>query len=245
MIGKLIPRELCRTRFLIGALLLLCCSTFCWSVTVAHAYTISMTGESSGGNPGGQALYEVSGLLQGDAFNVSWGGVSGLDVDGMVIIDSLTATDTDIRVMLDNISAPISGDDPRVTSVGVGVTAFSSIGSTSTNGTYLTLEDDSNFPGFTVDVCGTSGSNCAGGGSGGIPAGDSDDLTLRVNGSFTGTLTLANFSLKIQGGPSGNSFELAGVPTPKTPGGDIPEPMTLVLAALGICGFAAKRRSRG
>ena len=95
-----------------------------WACAPASAYTISLTGGMSGGNPGDQPLYEVSGLVQGDAFNVAWGGVSGLSVTGMVIIDSLSATNADIRVMLDNLSTPISGNDPRVTSVGLEIDGF-------------------------------------------------------------------------------------------------------------------------
>jgi len=218
------------TRSMLAVAILSC------SFVSADAYTISVTGGSSGGNPGGQPLYEVSGLVQGDAFNVSWGGVSGLSVTGMVIVESLTNTDADIRVMLDNLSTPISGADPRVTSVGLLIDDFSSLGSSSAGGTFLTLADDSNFPGFTIDACATSGSNCASGGSGGIPAGGGDDVTLQVNGNFLGTLTLSNFGLKIQGGPLGNSFELGGVPSPK-----VPEPATLALLAIAVGMFAVRR----
>jgi hypothetical protein len=210
-----------------------------WSAS-ASAYTISLTGGSSGGNPGGQPLYEVSGLVQGDAFNVSWGGVAGLNVTGMVIIDSLTATTADIRVMLDNNSTQISGDDPRITSMGLLIEDYTSLATTATGGTYLDLEDDSNFPGIAVDVCGTSGNNCSGGGSGGVPAGDSDDFTLQVNGTFASVLTLSNFGLKIQGGPGGNSFELAGVPTLK-----VPESASISLLLMGIGVIAAKSARRG
>ncbi len=205
----------------------------------ANAYTIALTGGMSGGNPGGQPLYEVSGLVEGDAFNVSWGGVAGLNVTGMVIIDSLSSTNTDIRVMLDNLSTPISGNDPRVTSVGLEIDGFTALASASAGGTFLTDADSSNFPGFTIDACATSGNNCAGGGNGGIPAGGSDDFTLDVNGVFAGTLKLSNFGLKIQGGPNGNSFELAGVPTPK-----VPEPATLSLVGLAVVFVAGGLRSR-
>lgn len=220
---------------------------FCAAVLVATpglAATITPTGGTSGGNPGGQPLFEVSGLVEGDVFNVSWGGVSGLAVEGMVFVDSLTSSTADIRIMLDNNSTPISGDDPRVTSVGMAIENYTSLASSSAGGTYLDGADDSNFPGFTVDACGTSGNNCAGGGNGGIPAGDSDDLTLEINGNFgiVPTLTLSEFALKIQGGPSGNSFELAGLPTPKPdPDGGIPEPATYVLM-LGSLGVLAVRK---
>ena len=91
------------------------------------------------------------------------------------------------------------------------------------------MADDSNFPGYTVDACATSGSNCGGGGSGGIPAGGNDAVTLDLDGTYSGTLTLANFALKIQGGPGNNSFELAGVPS-----SNVPEPASVVLLAVGL-----------
>ncbi len=213
------------------------CAALCALPTAANAYTISLTGGSSGGNPGGQPLYEVSGLVQGDAFNVSWGGVSGLDVAGMVTVSSLSACAATLQVMLDNMSTPISGNDPRVTAVGLEIDGFSSLASTAAGGTYLTLADDSNFPGYTTDACATSGSNCAGGGSGGIPAGGSDSVMLAVNGNFGGTLKLSNFALKVQGGPGGNSFELAGVPTSK-----VPEPATVGMMAFGAVLFLLRSR---
>lgn len=208
---------------------------------VAQAATISLTGGSSGGNPGGQPLYEVSGLVEGDAFNVSWGGVSGLSIDGMVTIDSLTATDAVVRVMLENNSPEISNGDPRVTSFGLLIEDFTALTDSNTGGTYLDNADDGNFPGFSTDVCGTSGNNCAGGGNGGIDSGDSDDFTLEVSGNFGGTLTLENFALKVQGGPAGASFELAGVPTPKPNQDNIPEPASYILL-IGLAGAAALRR---
>jgi hypothetical protein len=231
MILTLIPRHLGRAGLLLGALL-------CWSADPASAYTISLTGGTSGGNPGGQPLYEVSGLVQGDAFNVSWGGVSGLDVQGMVTVNSLTASTASIQVMLDNLSTPISGSDPRVTAFGLEVDGYSSLASAATGGTFLTSADSSNFPGFTIDVCATSGNNCAGGGNGGIPAGGSDTAILDVNGVLPGTLKLSNFALKVQGGPGGNSFELAGVPRPK-----VPEPASIALAAMGVATLWLGRRA--
>lgn len=209
----------------------------------AEAYMISVTGGTSGGNPGGQPLYEVSGLVQGDAFNVTWGGVSGLSVNAMVSIESLTATTADIRVMLENNSPLISGTSPRATVFGVLVDDYTSIANTATGGVDLDLADDSNFPAIAVDVCATSGNNCAGGGGGGVPAaGGTDDFTLYLNGNFAGSLTLSNFALKIQGGPQssqGDSYELAGVPTPK-----VPEPTSLVLLLVASAMlYVGRRRS--
>jgi hypothetical protein len=116
------------------------------------------------------------------------------------------------------------------------IDGFTALASASAGGTFLTDADSSNMPGFTIDACATSGNNCAGGGNSGIPAGGSDDVTLDVNGVFAGTLKLSNFGLKIQGGPSGDSFELAGVPRPK-----VPEPTTLTLIGLAGALVACRR----
>lgn len=218
---------------------LIICSAALFGAATANAYTISLTGGMSGGNPGGQPLYQVAGLVPGDSFNVAWGGVSGLNVTGMVTVNSLTSSAASIQVMLDNLSTPISGNDPRVTAVGLAINGYSSLGSTTTGATYLTKEDSSNMPGFTIDACATSGSNCAGGGNGGIPAGLGDTATMLVNGTFAGSLTLSNFGLKIQGGPNGNSFELAGVPTQK-----VPEPASIALAALAAAMVAVGSRHK-
>ena len=210
-------------------------------VSTASGLMITTSG-TSGGNPGGQPLYVVSDLVEGDAFNLEWGGVSGLSVSGMVFIDSLTDTDADIRVMLDNQSTPISGIDPRVSSFGFAADDFSSLDTATTGGTYLDNGDTPNpsIPGFIIDVCAAAGTNCAGGGNAGIPAGDQDEFTLQISGNFLSSLTLRDFGLKVQGGPSGNSFELSGVASEK-----VPEPASLVLVLLGagLVGFLRGQRA--
>ena len=168
----------------------------------ATPITITATGGTSGGNPGGQTLYEVSGLMQGDAFNVNWFHTNALVADGMVFIDKLTATEADIRVMINNLSPVISGVNPRITSFGISISGFASLDGTSSGGTYLDDQFDSGFPGFMmISACGSSGTNCSGGGSGGIPAGSSDHFTIKANGNFGASLTLDEFALKFQGGP--------------------------------------------
>lgn len=203
--------------------------------TFASAYMIVNTGGVSGGNPGSQPIYAVNGLLQGDSFSVTWGGVVGINVTGVVSVSSLTNNTASISVALNNLSPPISGSDPRVTSLGLAFAGFTSIGGTSTGGAFLSVEDDSNFPGFTIDACATSGGNCGGGGNGGIPAGGSDSFSLSANGSFQGVLDVSVFALKVQGGPGGGSYELAGVP--------VPEPAMLGMLVLGnLLGMAGSRR---
>ena len=149
----------------------------------------------------------------------------------------------DISITINNTSTPISGDDPRITSFGIGVENLTTpLSDTTTGGTYLTLADASNFPGFNmVEACGTSGTNCAGGGMGGIPAGMSDSFVLSVSGMFglTPLLDLDSFAIKIQGGPDGpeDSYELAGVVP-------LPAALPLFLSALAGLGLVGWRRNR-
>ena len=211
----------------------------------ANAALITQIG-TSGGQPGGQPVYEVSGLTQGDSLALTWGGVDGLGVDGMVFIDTLTSTDANISITLNNTSDPISGDDPRVTIFGVSIADIDTgdpFNTTNAGGSFLTFASASNFPGFSVDACATSGENCAAGGAGGIPAGSSDTFVLSVNGAFgeTPLLTLNSFGIKIQGGPgvpAENSYELAGVPTVAP----VPAALPLFLSALAGLGFFGWRR---
>jgi hypothetical protein len=183
----------------------------------------------------------VSDLVEGDAFNLEWGGVDGLSITGMVFIDSLTDTDADVRVMLDNQSTPISGIDPRVSSFGFAADNFSALDSATTGGTYLDTGDTPtpSIPGFSIDVCAAAGTNCAGGGNAGIPAGDQDEFTLQISGNFLSSLTLRDFGLKVQGGPNGNSFELSGAASEK-----VPEPASIALVLLGVSLLGARRQQR-
>ncbi|MBM4259780.1 MAG: hypothetical protein FJ147_28275 [Deltaproteobacteria bacterium] len=84
----------------------------------------------------------------------------------------------------------------RITSFGLSVDNFTGFG-TGTLGSDLTSFKSTNFSGFAaVDVCATSGSNCAGGGNGGIVVNDSDFFTFALNGTFNGLLNLDRSCLK-------------------------------------------------
>lgn len=203
--------------------------------TTQAAVIITPTGGTSGGNPGGQSLFEVSGLVAGDMFDVSWSGPDDVAAEAKVTIDSLSATNVEISVMIENLSAPNGGGgDPRITAFGLDLDGASGVNA-SAGGTEIdNAFYNSNFPGFSdINVCGTSGANCAGGGSGGIDVGLSDTFTLDVQGNFGATLLLSDFGLKVQGA-AGGSYELAGHPTP--------EPSTVAIAAVAAGAILMYRR---
>lgn len=215
----------------------------------ANAFLVTQI--DTGGNPAGQPVYEVSGLVLNDSFSFSWDGiVAGLGGNGTLSVTGLSSTAALINVEINNTSLPTTGDDPRITNFGISVENLDPInplGSAGTPGFYLDffVTPNPGFPTFhdLVSACASSGGNCAGGGGGGIPAGGFDMFVLSVNGMFgeigMETLTLDTFAIKIQGGPGDaeDSYELAGVVP-------LPAALPLFLSALAGLGFFGWRGNR-
>ena len=213
---------------------------------------------TSGGNPGGETVWQVSNLMPGDAFNLNWfyeveiteQDLVILSAEAMVKVDTLTENHLVLDIMmLTNTSA--TGNGIRLTSFGLAVGGFDSLDvPSSTPGLDLTFLSDvipPPIPGFVVDVCASSGTNCAGGAGGGIVVSDFDDFTFDIDGTFDpNNLTVSQFALKFQTGlpttGEGNSFELPGHPSPKP----APEPSSTLLLGLGLTGLGYwnKRRKR-
>jgi len=212
----------------IRTLLVSALAAFAWA-TGANAIMILPSGDS-GGNPQ-QPIYVVSGLHQGDAFDLSWAGPVGVSANGTVSIDRLFASESpadpgffaDIRVTITNTSTPnnvTAGSlGPSIVSFGISVDdflGFVSLGSPAeTGGSRLALAAPGALPTFNGhnDVCAYSGRNCSGGADTGIlPSaadyGDelgSDAFSFGVElgsiDSIINGLTLDAFSIKIQRGP--------------------------------------------
>ena len=197
-------------------------SLFLQTAPSSLAFTITQIG-TSGGNPGGLPVYNVTGLVQGDSYSVLWNHVTQgqtLSAQATITIVGLTATSAQVSVTLENTSTI-----GRMTIFGISVGNFTPPPGTGVPGNFLDAFDATpseialGFPGLQnfVDVCATSGLTCAGGASGGIVFGNSDSFTFALNRTSGSTLTLDGFGVKVQGGPSGASFELPGTPGPVVP----------------------------
>jgi hypothetical protein len=244
-----------RATLLAAAFLLLSAGT-------SQAYTITQIG-TTGGNPGGLPLYEVSGLVEGDIFVLDWtldGSLYGdayptLSAIGSVTVTSLTATTVVLDITLENTTPPLLGDPDltaAITVFGLGVLGID-LGNPgnmlSSAGSFFDTYGEGNIGGgLTIDVCASTNALCTTGQPfNGINIGESDSFQFTLQGTFdVNNLTLDSFGTKWQTNYSeimpefeGNnrSFELPG-----TPSNPIPEPSTASLVGLGLVGLGVLRR---
>jgi hypothetical protein len=219
----------------------------CWLAAgaSAEAYSISQTG-TSGGNPGGQPIYTITGLKEGDSFTLSLNKVIGPDTLNATILISIFDISNGSALIDIDLSNDSSGTN-RITAFGMAIQPDATTGSSiidrggNTDTDALTGYGTSNFPGFQIiEFCARAGSNCAGGGSGGLLPGQDDLFRFSLLGAFTagGTVDLSQFGFKFQGGA--DSYELPG-----SPGVPVAQPAALVVLGAGLLGLVAFRRARG
>jgi len=200
----------------------------------ASAFTITQLGSEAGGNPGDlcpieggttcQPYFEVSGLVAGDSFVMSWylNGNQILGPDGIpdfpsllananLSVASITTTTVVLDITLDNITDQAIGSpgnpvgfEASIVSFGMELDGFVS-GVLSTMGSFLDTYDTNNIaggPGLTVDFCASTDSSCNSGSVvDGIAIGASDTLQFTLSGTFDagpGGITLAHFATKWQ-----------------------------------------------
>jgi hypothetical protein len=97
----------------------------------------------------------------------------------------------------------------------------------------------------SVEICGTGGPNCAGGGSSGPDVGETSggQFILAFTGGDPGTVTLTNATVRYQS--TGLDGQGSAIGTPTNPP-VVPEPATwaMMLLGFGAVGFTIRRRRR-
>lgn len=202
----------------------------------AYAISISTLAGTSGGNSGGQSLYQISGLGAGNSFNVDWffAGPVELSATGLITVQSLSPGQLILDVMITN-TTPVQGAlTAPITAFGLGVGGFAGLSWQPGGGSLLPFVGTGNLTGFNTDVCaGANSGSCAGGGpASGIGIGQTDLVTLDLEGMFGSTATLSLFATNWQ--TSLGSYQLAGVPSYTGPATSISEPASLGLLALAL-----------
>jgi hypothetical protein len=188
------------------------------------------------------------------SFNVSWlNTVTNPDLSGSARFTISNFTTNGFDLLVDQImnTTPTSPDiNARLVSFGFGLGPDFTSYSNAVDGAVFSW-GFSNFPGFgSVDVCGYSGSNCAGGGSGGLDQGQSmaGGMSIHFNGPFSNGVTFSPVAAKFQ--TNGGSYEFDSTITNNntnqtTDISAVPEPASMVLLGSGLVLAAARlKRAR-
>lgn len=179
-----------------------------------------------------------------NSFGFSWDydtGSSHLTGLGSMTVNGFNTSALSLSISLTNTSLLGGQGGERLTAFGfgidpnaTGVSFFDSLDAGMINAVM-----GATFPAVkTVEICSFGGSNCAGGGNGGIYGGGaSDSFVLMLAGSWGGSVTIDPLAFKYQTGYG--SFEFTNEPPRK-----VPEPASGALLLLGVLLLAAGSASR-
>lgn len=182
------------------------------------------------------------------------GSYDGATLNATVTYKLLSWSGSTARFDVTAINTSTGPGQNRLTSFGIDVVNPDLIWA-SAGGSEWDASLNTTAPGFgRVDLCNYSGSNCSGGGSGGVLEGDTDNflLDLRFESSVNSThpITFTSpYTSKWQSvGRDGDSYEFAGcIVGTQGCGGtttQVPEPATLGLLGLGLVGVGTTRLRR-
>lgn len=182
------------------------------------------------------------------------GSFDGATLNATVTYKLVSWSGSTARFGVTAVNSSFGPGQNRLTSFGIDVVNPDLIWA-SANGTEWDAAINVTAPGFgTVDLCNYSGSNCAGGASGGVLEGDTDSFYLdlwfdsSVNSTHPITFTSPYTSKWQSVGVNGRSYEFGGcIVGTEGCGGtttQVPEPATLGLLGLGMLGVGATRLRR-
>ena len=191
----------------------------------------------------------VTGNTQFDVNWLSAATTPPLEGSARFTITNFSATGFDLTIdLITNSTATTPNINARLTSFGFGLSPNFTTYSNAVNGAAYSW-GFSNFPGFgQVDVCGYGGQNCAGGGNGGLKAGETmtGSMSIHFSGNFAGGVTFSPVPAKFQSNVGSFEFDgcIQGDPScdPQLP--LVPEPGTFVLVGLGLAAAAVKLQRR-
>jgi hypothetical protein len=190
-------------------------------------------------------------VTSGNPLGFTWDydtGTSHLTGFGSMVIDGFDSTSLTVTVSLTNTSLLGGIGGERLTAFGFGIDPdATSIGFLDANDGGMTNATLTAIPSLSaIDVCAWGGSNCAGGGNGGIyGAGASDTFAIVLGGTWGSAVDIAPIGFKYQTGYG--SFEFTSSSSSSgTPGSgtSVPEPTTLSLLGASLLGIALMRRRR-